>query len=54
MGSLFENGYGVERDLERASALYAEAARLGCDDAADRLVELGHLGFVDPSILNRI
>lgn len=54
MGSLFENGFGVERDLERATALYVEAARRGCSDAGDRLLELGQLGFVDPSLLNQL
>lgn len=49
LGSLFERGVGIERDLSRAAKLYEEAARRGNWEATERLEELKSLDVLPPS-----
>ena len=44
LGRLYEEGLGVEQDLEKAIALYREAAEYGDEDAAAALERLGEGG----------
>jgi len=41
LGRAYENGQGVEKDLQQASYWYEEAARLGHPDAIAALTRLG-------------
>ncbi|KAJ1341163.1 hypothetical protein BSLG_004229 [Batrachochytrium salamandrivorans] len=43
LAALYEAGQGVEKDYEKSTKLYREAARRGSKDAADRLATLSDL-----------
>jgi TPR repeat protein len=41
LGGMYEHGYGVAKDLEKAIYWYCKAAALGDDDAKKDLKRLG-------------